>query len=54
MAGTIIVEAESAEAAMRLVDRYPGGDMALVADSQTRDVTPVGADEINATVEGKS
>lgn len=54
MAGTIIVEAESAEAAMRLVDRYPGGDMALVADSQTRDVTPVGADEINATVKGKS
>ena len=54
MAGMIIVTAEDEAAALRMVSRYPGGDMALVADSQARDVMPVGADEINATVKGKS
>lgn len=54
MAGTIIVTAEDEAAALRMVSRYPGGDMALVADSQCRDVEAVDAHEISATAKGKS
>ena len=54
MTGTIIVEAEDEAAAQRMVDRYPGGDMALLADSQARDVEAVDAHEINTQVKGKS
>lgn len=54
MAGMIIVTAEDEAAALRMVSRYPGGDMALVADSQARDVEPIDAHEINTKVKGKS
>ncbi|TXI24594.1 MAG: hypothetical protein E6Q61_04370 [Nitrosomonas sp.] len=54
MAGMIIVTAEDEAAAMRMVTRYPGGDMALLADSQARDVEAVDAHEINTQVKGKS
>lgn len=54
MAGMIIVTAEDEAAAMRMVTRYPGGDMALLADSQARDVEAVDAHEINTKVKGKS
>ncbi len=50
MAGMIIVTADDEAAALRMVSRYPGGDMALVADSSVRDVEPVDAHEINTTV----
>ena len=50
MAGMIIVTADDEAAALRMVSRYPGGDMTLVADSSVRDVEPVDAHEINTTV----
>jgi len=54
MTGTIIIEAENEAAAMRMVARYPGGEMSLLADSQTCDVIPVGVQEISTKVKGKS
>lgn len=52
--GMIIVEAEDEAAALRLVSRYPGGDMSLLADSQSSDVVAIDAHEINTQVKGKS
>jgi hypothetical protein len=54
MTGTIIIDAVDEDAAMRLVARYPGGEMSLLADSQTCDVIPVGVQEISTKVKGKS
>ena len=54
MTGTIIIEAENEAAAMRMVARYPGGEMSLLAGSQSCDVVPVDAHEISTKVKGKS